>query len=159
MPSNSHTQLGSAAPNFELLDTTENKITLDDLKGKWVVLYFYPKDDTPGCTIEATEFSALKSEFEKLDTIILGISPDSCQSHKKFTNKHELSVNLLSDPQHQIIEQYGAWQKKSMYGKEYMGVARSTFLIDPTGIIRYIWPKVKAKGHAEEVKVKIMEFN
>lgn len=159
MSDKSYSLLGNAAPNFTLPDTTENRIALDDLKGKRVVLYFYPKDDTPGYTIEATEFSALKLEFEKLNTIVLGISPDTCQSHRKFTDKYDLNVNLLSDPEHKIIEQYGAWQKKTMYGKEYMGVARSTFLIDATGIIRYIWPKVKAKGHAEEVKAKIAELN
>ncbi|NLW82690.1 MAG: peroxiredoxin, partial [Desulfovibrionales bacterium] len=124
---------------------------LEDFRGQWVVLYFYPKDNTPGCTVEAQEFSTLKDQFSALNAVVLGMSPDSVSSHQKFTGKHGLEVNLLSDPEHQILEQFGAWRLKKNYGKEYMGVRRSTFLIDPSGVIRHTWAEVKAAGHAAEV--------
>jgi peroxiredoxin Q/BCP len=151
-------EIGQKAPNFNLLDPGENSVKLVQFKGKWVVLYFYPKDDTPGCTTEALDFSARLGEFSNLNASVIGVSPDSCKSHQKFIGKHNLSVQLLSDPEHQTLKDYGAWQKKSMYGKEYMGVQRSTYLIDPDGVIRYIWPKVKVKGHADEVRQKILEL-
>lgn len=142
---------GDPAPGFCLRDTTGSETRLEDYRDKWVVLYFYPKDNTPGCTVEAQEFSALKAEFESLGCAVLGMSPDSVASHQKFASKFDLNVNLISDPDHQILEQFGAWRLKKNYGKEYMGVGRSTFLIDPTGHIRHAWPEVKAAGHAADV--------
>jgi peroxiredoxin Q/BCP len=142
---------GDPAPGFCLQGTSGVNTRLEDLRGHWVVLYFYPKDNTPGCTVEAQEFSALKSHFEDLGAVILGLSPDSAKSHQNFTAKQGLTVELLSDPGHQVLEQFGAWRLKKNYGKEYLGVARSTFLIDPQGVVRRAWPEVKASGHAAEV--------
>jgi len=142
---------GDPAPVFCLSNTSGSETRLEDFRGQWVVLYFYPKDNTPGCTVEAQEFSALKNQFAALNAVVLGMSPDSVKSHRSFAGKHNLEVNLLSDPEHQILEQFGAWRLKKNYGKEYMGVGRSTFLIDPSGVIRHTWPEVKAAGHAAEV--------
>ena len=150
---------GDPAPGFCLRDTSGKDLRLEDYQGKWVVLYFYPKDNTPGCTVEAQEFSALKDDFTALNAVILGMSPDSVKSHQSFTGKHELRVALVSDPDHQALEQFGAWRLKKNYGKEYMGVARSTFLIDPAGVIRHAWPEVKAAGHAAEVLAKLKELS
>ena len=152
-------KIGDIAPSFCLLDQDENKVCLEDFKGKWVVLYFYPKDNTSGCTKEATEFTEKKEEFEKLGAIILGVSPDSPKSHRNFREKKKLTITLLSDQEHKILEIYGAWQLKKMYGREYMGVVRSTYLIDPTGKIAYIWPKVKVKGHVDNVLKKLKELS
>jgi len=149
---------GDPAPGFCLRGTSGSDSRLEDYRGKWVVLYFYPKDNTPGCTVEAQEFSALKSDFAALNGVVLGMSPDSITSHQGFTDKHGLQVDLLSDPDHQILEQFGAWRLKKNYGKEYMGVARSTFLIDPSGVVRHAWPEVKAAGHAAEVLAKLKEL-
>jgi peroxiredoxin Q/BCP len=149
---------GDKAPKFSLLDTNENKVSQDDFKGKWLVLYFYPKDNTSGCTVEAIEFTARIRDFTKLNAVVLGISPDSCKSHQNFTQKHDLKVNLLSDPEKKMLQDYGVWQEKSMYGRKYMGIVRTTYLIDPNGKIAAVWPKVKAKGHAEEVKNKLKEL-
>ena len=149
---------GEPAPGFCLRNTAGSETRLEDYLGKWVVLYFYPKDNTPGCTVEAQEFSALQDEFEALKAVVLGMSPDSVKSHQGFTGKHELRVDLLSDPDHRILEQFGAWRLKKNYGKEYMGVGRSTFLIDPAGVIRHAWPEVKAAGHAAEVLAKLKEM-
>lgn len=143
--------IGVPAPGFCLSGAARADVRLEDYRGKWVVIYLYPKDNTPGCTTEAVEFSALTDEFAALDCEIIGISPDSPKSHQNFIAKHNLGVTLLSDPDHQIVEQLGAWRLKKNYGKEYMGVARSTFLIDPSGTIRHVWPNVKAAGHAAEV--------
>lgn len=144
-------QPGQPAPGFCLRNGNAEETRLEDLRGKWVVLYFYPKDNTPGCTVEAQEFTALKPEFEKRGAVILGLSPDSIAKHKNFTEKHSLDITLLSDPEHEILERFGAWRLKKNYGKEYMGVARSTVLIDPDGVIRHVWPDVKAAGHAAAV--------
>jgi peroxiredoxin Q/BCP len=149
---------GEQAPHFTLKDTNEGEVSLNDYQGKWVVLYFYPKDNTSGCTTEALDFTARIKEFDRLNSVVLGISPDSCKSHQNFTNKHNLSVNLLSDPEHQVLQKYGAWGEKSMYGKKYMGVLRSTVLINPDGHVAEIWPKVKVKDHAEEVKTRLEEL-
>ncbi len=143
---------GDVAPDFCLENQFEETICLHDLKGKWVVLYFYPKDNTSGCTREAVEFTEHLKEFEKLGAVIIGISKDSVKSHKKFVEKHHLKITLLSDPEHKVIEKYGAWKLKKRYGREYYGTERSTFLIDPDGIVRHIWRNVKVKGHVEEVK-------
>ena len=150
--------VGDMAPDFSLPDQNEKAVSLSDLKGKWVVLYFYPKDNTSGCTTEACDFTARYEEFSRLDAEILGASPDSAKSHRNFIQKQNLGITLLSDPDHKVLESYGAWQKKSMYGREYMGVVRSTYLIDPEGRLAYIWPKVKVKGHVEEVRNKLGEL-
>lgn len=150
-------EVGDKAPQFCLPDKDNNQVCLKDFKGRWLVLYFYPKDNTSGCTMEATYFT--KAQFEKLNSVILAVSPDSMESHCKFADKHGLKITLLSDPDHKVLESYGVWQKKKMYGKEFWGVVRSTFLIDPKGKIRYLWPKVKVAGHVEEVKDKLVELS
>lgn len=150
-------QVGHPAPAFCLPDQDGNEVCLESFRGKWVVLYFYPKDNTPGCTIEAVDFSCIKDQFEAVGAVILGVSPDSEQSHLKFIAKKDLTLTLLSDPEKEIIEIFGAWQLKKMYGKESYGVVRSTYLIDPEGKIAVVWPKVKAKGHAEAVLDKLKE--
>ncbi len=144
-------KIGIKAPDFCLPDQEERSVCLRDYRGRWVVLYFYPKDDTPGCTTEACDFTNSLAAFEKLDAAVLGISPDPPQSHARFSEKHHLRLTLLSDPEHIILETYGAWGLKQNYGKEYWGVLRKTFLIDPEGRIRHIWPKVSVEGHAGEV--------
>ena len=150
--------VGSRAPAFSLQDAEGNKVRLADFKGQWVVLYFYPRDDTPGCTTEACEFTEALSEFEGLGAVVLGCSPDTPASHQKFAAKHELGITLLSDPEHAALEAYGAWGEKTLYGKKSLGVIRTTVLIDPAGKIRHVWPKVKAAGHAEAVRSKLAEL-
>jgi peroxiredoxin Q/BCP len=150
--------VGDVAPDFCLPDLIKGQICLSELKGKWVVLYFYPKDNTSGCTMEALEFTAAEDEFKEKNAIIRGVSPDSIESHKKFKEKHELGINLLSDVEKNILIKYGVWQKKKMYGKEFMGVVRSTYLIDPEGKVSYVWPKVRVKGHVDSVFEKLTEL-
>ena len=150
--------LGKAAPAFTLDTDTGESLSLKDLKGKNVVLYFYPKDDTSGCTTEACEFRDLMPRFKKDSAVILGISPDSVKSHQKFKTKYDLPFTLLADTEHAIAEKYGVWKEKSMYGRKYMGVERSTFLIDATGTLRRIFEKVKPAGHAEEVAAALAEL-
>ncbi|MEI6444109.1 MAG: peroxiredoxin [Nostocales cyanobacterium ELA583] len=150
-------QIGQPAPNFLTPDQNNNLVNLADLN-QWIVLYFYPKDNTPGCTTQAQDFTELSSEFITLGANIIGVSPDSATSHCKFIDKYNLSITLLTDPERQLIEAYGAWRLKKFMGKEYMGVARSTFLISPDKIIAYAWPNVKTKGHAEAVLKKIKEL-
>ncbi len=142
---------GDQAPDFALPDSEGKIKTLSGLKGRYKVVYFYPKDDTTGCTKEAINFTELKPEFDKLNTEIIGISPDSAKSHAKFRDKHELHVTLLADEQKTAIEAFGVWAEKKMYGKTYMGVDRSTFLIGPDGKILQSWRGVKVPGHAEAV--------
>lgn len=142
---------GSAAPDFTLATGGGETVTLSGLAGKPVVVYFYPKDDTPGCTKEAIGFSCLKQEFDAIGATVIGISPDSAKSHEKFKTKHELAITLGADEERKVIEAYGVWVEKSMYGKAYMGVDRSTFLIGPDGKVAKVWRKVKVPGHAEEV--------
>jgi len=151
-------KIGEPAPKFSLPDTNENEISSDDFKGQWLVLYFYPKDNTSGCTLEAIDFTARIKDFENLNAVVLGVSPDSCKSHQNFTQKHGLKVNLLSDPEKRLLQDYGVWQEKSMYGRKYMGVVRTTYLVDPNGKIAAIWPKVSVKGHAGEVLNKLREL-
>ncbi len=151
-------ETGEAAPDFCATDREGNEHCLADYRSKWVVLYFYPKDNTPGCTIEAVDFTAMKGEFESMGAEVIGVSPDSEKSHQRFTDKHDLSLTLLSDPEHRILEPYGAWKEKKMYGKTFLGVSRSTVLIDPEGRVAHHWPKVKAKGHAAEVREKLAEL-
>lgn len=142
---------GDKAPDFTLPTDGGGKISLKSLKGKNVVLYFYPKDDTSGCTKEAIDFNGLMAKFAKAETEIIGVSPDSAASHDKFKTKHKLSFTLGSDESKDMLEAYGVWVEKSMYGRKYMGVERTTFLIDGKGKIREIWRKVKVPGHAEAV--------
>ncbi len=151
-------EVGQKAPEFCLPNSDEVEICLKDLRGKWVVLYFYPKDNTPGCTTEALDFTAHLEEFEKLGAIVIGISPDSCASHKRFIEKKELKVTLLCDTEKEVLKAYGAWGKKKMYGKEYEGVIRTTYLIDPEGNVAAVWPKVRVKGHIEAVLAKLKEL-
>lgn len=148
---------GASAPIFCLSNDVGEELCLDKFSGKWVILYFYPKDNTSGCTLEAIYFTAAVDKFEKLNTVIIGISPDSPKSHQNFISKHSLKIHLLSDTEHKIIEQYGAWQKKKLYGREFMGVVRSTYLINPEGKIEHAWSKVKVKGHVDAVKEKLIE--
>ena len=150
--------VGKSAPAFSLDTDAGQKLSLKDLKGRPVVLYFYPKDDTPGCTVEACEFRDAFPRFKGSKAVILGISPDSVKSHLKFKEKFDLPFTLLADEDHAIAEKYGVWQKKSMYGRTYMGIARTTFVIDKDGKVAKIFEKVKPKGHAEEVEQAIDEL-
>ncbi len=142
---------GKRAPNFCLENDEGKKVCLEDFKGKWIVLYFYPKDNTPGCTKEAEDFSERTDEFDKLNAVVLGVSPDSVESHRKFKEKRNLKVILLSDESKEILKTYGVWQKKKMYGREYFGVVRTTYLIDPEGTVKKVWKRVRVKGHADKV--------
>lgn len=148
---------GEPAPNFKLKDHRDEVIELKKLKGKYVVLYFYPKDDTPGCTIEAKGFQALIPQFEKKNAVVLGVSPDPAESHCAFADKYGLSFHLLSDEDHKVAETYEAWGEKNMYGKKVQGIIRSTFLISPDGTVLKAWRKVNPDGHAEEVLASIPE--
>jgi len=148
-------EVGSAAPHFGLEDQDGNRVSLDELGGRWVVLYFYPKDDTPGCTVEACEFSEGLEDFSGLDAVVLGCSPDPPSKHRRFIDKHGLKVRLLSDPEHRVMEAYGAWGEKTLYGKTRMGVIRSTVIIDPEGRVAHHWKKVQAKGHAAKVRQRL----
>ncbi len=143
---------GAKAPAFTLNDQDGAAVSLDGLKGRWVVLYFYPKDDTPGCTTEACEFTEGIEAFEGLDAVVLGCSPDTPESHRRFIAKHGLKLRLLSDPAHEVMARYGAWGEKTMYGRTSEGVIRSTVLIDPEGKVARHWPRVKAAGHAAAVR-------
>ena len=144
-------EVGMKAPVFSLPDALGKKVSLKDFFGKWVVVYFYPKDDTPGCTIEALDFTKFSKEFLKLKIKVLGISKDNCVSHQKFIDKHKLNLELLSDVDHKLQESFGVWRKKKFMGREYLGTVRSTFLIDKKGKIVNIWDDISAKGHANEV--------
>ena len=144
-------KVGDKAPDFTLPKDGGGKIALKDLKGKAVVLYFYPKDDTSGCTAEACAFRDAFPDFSKVKAAIVGISRDSVKSHDKFKKKHKLNFALGADETGEVTEDYGVWVEKSMYGRKYMGIERATFLIDGKGVIRGIWRKVKVPGHAEEV--------
>ena len=142
---------GFKVPDFNLVDQKGNILTLDSLSGKPAVLYFYPKDETPGCTVEACEFRDIYEEFNKLDCEVYGISPDDINSHNKFINKHSLPFTLLCDSEKKMIKDYGVWGEKNMYGKKSMGIIRSTFLINKDGKLIKKWSNVIAKGHAEKV--------
>jgi len=140
---------GEAAPDFTLQADDGRTLSLRDYRGKSVVLYFYPKDGTPGCTREAIEFRDIAQEFEKEGAVILGVSKDSVASHQRFKQKHELPFTLLSDPEGKALDLYGVWKKKSLFGKTFMGTERTTFLVDEDGIVTKVYRKVKAKGHAQ----------
>ena len=141
---------GDPAPEFDL-ETDTGRARLADLKGRIVVLYFYPKDDTPGCTKEAIGFSERKADFAKIGATIVGVSKDSAVSHGKFRSKYDLGIELASSPDNAMLERYGTWVEKSMYGRKYMGIDRATFLIDKTGTVRNVWRKVKVPGHVDAV--------
>ncbi len=142
---------GTKAPDFTLKDGEGKDVTLSKLKGKKVVLYFYPRDDTPGCTTEACSFRDNLARVKKKGALVFGISKDDEKSHQKFAEKFQLNFPLLSDPEGKVIEKYGAWGEKSMYGKKFMGIIRSTFIVDEDGHIMKVFPKVSPQGHAEEV--------
>ncbi len=143
--------VGDLAPEFSLPSNGGKVVSLTDYAGKYLVLYFYPKDDTPGCTKEAIGFSEIKPKLQKLGAEVLGISKDTPAKHEKFIAKHDLTITLGSDETGEMLESYGSWVEKSMYGKTYMGIQRSTFLIGPDKTILEIWPKVRVKGHVEAV--------
>ena len=143
------------APNFKIPSTNSEKFQLNKVKSKYKVLYFYPKDNTPGCTTEAKDFSSKIREFKKLNTEVIGISKDSIEAHLKFIDKQELKIILASDEDGKVIEKFGVWVEKNMYGRKYMGIQRSTFLINEQSKIEYIWDKVRVKGHVEDVIDKI----
>lgn len=144
-------EVGKAAPAFTLVSDNGKKVRLSELKGQPVVLYFYPKDDTPGCTKEACAFRDRKDEILQLGAQVLGISPDTTDSHAKFRDKYQLNFPLLADPEHAVAEKYGAWREKNMYGKKSMGIQRSTFLIDAHGKVAQVWQRVKVEGHDQQV--------
>lgn len=149
---------GDNAPAFSLPDQNGNTVTLDDFKGKTVILYFYPKDDTSGCTKEACQFRDSFPSFKEMDAVILGVSPDSVKSHKKFADKYNLLFSLLSDEDKSVIEKYDVWKEKSMYGRKYMGVERTTFVIDKKGKIRKVYNKVKVPDHDKQILETLKEI-
>jgi len=151
-------QVGDKVEDFCLPNQDDVEICLRDLAGKWIVLYFYPKANTPGCTTQACEFTNALPEFSDMDAVILGVSADSTKKLRNFAEKKNLKITLLSDEEHKVLEQFGVWQLKKNYGREYMGIVRSTFIIDPDGIIKAKWEKVKVKGHVQEVKEKLKEL-
>lgn len=144
-------QVGDQAPEFSLPADDESEVKLGDLKGKKVILYFYPKDDTSGCTTQACDLRDTLPRIDELGAVVLGVSPDPVSSHQKFRDKYQLNFPLLSDVDHRVAEAYGVWKEKSMYGRKYWGVERSTFVIDEEGVVVEAWRKVRPKGHAEKV--------
>ena len=151
-------EINNQAPEFCLPNQDDIEICLRDLKGKWIVLYFYPKDSTPGCTTEACEFSECAPDFSDLDAIILGVSADSTKKHRNFIEKQSLNITLLSDEETLMMQNYGVWQMKKNYGKEYMGIVRTTLIINPNGVVKALWNNVKVKGHVESVKNRLNEL-
>lgn len=151
-------QIDSIAPEFCLPNQDDVEICLRDLRGKWIVLYFYPKDSTPGCTTEACDFSDTAPDFNSLNAIILGVSADSTKKHRSFIEKQDLCLTLLSDENTSMLQNYDVWQLKKNYGKEYMGIVRTTLIIDPQGTIKAIWKNVKVKDHAKDVIKKLEEL-
>ena len=151
-------QEGDRAPDFDL-ETDSGRVRLANLKGKAIVLYFYPKDDTTGCTAEAIAFSEAAADFEKAGAVVVGVSKDTAKSHGKFRGKYDLKVELGADTEGEVVERYGVWVEKSMYGRKYMGIERATFLIDREGAIRRVWRKVKVAGHAAEVLAAVKSLS
>ena len=151
-------EIGAQVEDFCLPNQDEEEICFRDIKGRWIVLYFYPKDNTPGCTTEACDFTAALPDFDDLSAIVLGVKPSSIQKHRNFIEKQALKITLLADEEKTLCNSFGVWQLKKFMGKEYMGVVRSTFIIDPAGNIAAVWNKVKVKGHVEEVKAKLEEL-
>ncbi|MEM6854080.1 MAG: thioredoxin-dependent thiol peroxidase [Planctomycetota bacterium] len=150
-------EIGKTAPAFNLKDQEDQGHRLSTYKGKWVVLYFYPKDSTPGCTKEACAFRDAAKDLQKAGAVVFGVSPDDVKSHAKFAEKQSLNFPLLADPDQAICTKYGVWQEKSMYGKKYMGAVRTTYLIDPKGKVAHRWDKVKVPGHVEAVLETLAE--
>jgi len=150
--------VGKSAPAFTLIDSFDKNVKLSEYKGNWVVVYFYPKDDTPGCTKEACEFTAGIKSFEKLNAVVLGVSPDTPEKHRKFIDKYKLKISLLSDPDKKMMRKYGSFGPKKLYGRLFEGVIRSTYIIDPRGKVAHNWASVKAAGHAEKVREKLTEL-
>lgn len=144
-------EVGQTAPDFALLSDSGEQVRLSQFRGSPVVLYFYPKDDTPGCTREACAFRDLKQDMEELGAVVLGVSPDTVESHRKFREKFKLNFSLLADVDHTVAEAYGAWREKVRFGKKSMGIQRSTFLIDADGVVRKVWKNVQVDGHDAEV--------
>ncbi|SRR5579883_1178153 len=151
-------QEGDKAPDFKAKDDKGHDISLKDFRGKKVVLYFYPKDDTSGCTKEACNFRDNLARIKRKDAVVLGVSPDSEKSHEKFKDKYDLTFPLVADPDKEIVNEYGVWKEKSMYGRKYMGVERTTFIIDEKGKIAKIFPKVKVEGHVDAVMEALSEI-
>lgn len=151
-------EVGQKAPTFSLVDQDGNTRALEDALGKWLVLYFYPKDDTPGCTKEACSFRDDLPRFEGLDAMVWGVSADDAKAHRKFADKYDLNFPLLVDPDKAVLEAYGAWVQKSMYGKTYMGVPRITYLIAPDGSVAHVWPKVRPEEHAVDVAATLAQL-
>lgn len=146
------------APPFCLFNQNYERVCLEDFRSKWVILYFYPKDNSKACTLEALSFTDNLKSFMEMGVVVVGVSPDSVNSHKNFAHKHNLELILLSDPEHKVLRKYEVWKLKKMYGREYMGVERSTFIINPEGYFEKEWRKVRVKGHVEEVKLKLSEL-
>lgn len=146
------------APHFTLMDQNERWVTLSGMRGKWVVLYFYPRDDTPGCACQATEFTKLLTSFEKMNSLVYGVSPDDPATHRKFIEKYRIRINLLADPDHKMMRQYGGWVDSYLGEKKTGRVIRSTMIIDPDGIIRHHWTEVIPQGHAKRVRQKLKEL-
>jgi len=151
--------IGDKAPQFDLPTDGGGSLTLTELKGKNVVLYFYPKDSTPGCTTEAQDFRDLRAEFEAAGTVVVGASKDSVKRHDNFKKKQQINFPLLSDEEGKLCDDYGVWILKKLYGREYMGIERATFLIDGKGVVRHVWHKVKVKNHAREVLDRVLEIS
>jgi peroxiredoxin Q/BCP len=151
-------EIGQKAPAFTLLNQDDKPTKLSDFKGSWLVLYFYPNDDTPGCTTEACDFTNGLKDFEKLDATVVGCSPNTTESHRKFIAKYKLKVRLLSDPGHEMMQSYGAWGEKVLYGKKSIGVIRSTVIIAPDGKIAHHWARVKSAGHADFVRERLKQL-
>jgi len=150
--------IGKPAPDFALVDQNNRPVTLSHYRGQWVVLYFYPKDDTPGCTVEAKDFTALLPQFGQYNAQVFGVSPDSVESHCDFIETHGLALKLLSDPDHRVMELYGAWVRGSLGDLTYGRVIRTTMIVDPKGVIQHYWPEVIAQGHAERVLNTLAEL-
>jgi len=151
-------EIGDAIPDFCLPNQDEEEICFRDIKGRWIVLYFYPKDNTPGCTTEACDFTDALADFTGMKAMILGVSPDSPKKHRNFIEKKELKITLLADEEKELCKSFGMWQLKKFMGREYMGVVRSTFIISPEGTLAYKWEKVRVKNHVQEVKEKLAEL-
>jgi peroxiredoxin Q/BCP len=151
-------ELDKPFPLFTLPDQGGQTHSLADYAGRWLVIYFYPKDNTGGCTLEAKDFTCLASRLADRGAAVIGVSPDSVKSHANFASKQELGFTLLSDPEHALLTAAGVWRKKKLYGREYMGVARATALVDPKGVVRALWSNVKVPGHAEAVLAKLTEL-
>lgn len=148
-------EIDEKAPEFCLLNQDDIEICMRDLKGKWIVLYFYPRDNTPGCTTEACEFTAAAPDFSDLDAIILGVSADTTKKHRNFIEKQSLGITLLSDESTEMMQEYGVWKMKKNYGKEYMGIVRTTYIINPDGIVKSVFANVRVKEHVAKVQAEL----